>query len=147
MTDVDEIKRRLRQLKKIELKIRFDSVSRSSASQLVWDSFFNLSGAKSGGYTPMYLSQMDREAFSAVIDEYYYRVYYQLYKDNGLGYDVTRLYAPELLSQLGLPSNADYEAIKKRFRQLALKYHPDTGGDAGEFIKMMDSYKKLTGEK
>jgi hypothetical protein len=147
LADIDEIKRRLRQLKKIEQKIRFGSAPGSGTSKLVWDSFFNLSGAKSGGYTLDSLAHMDKEAFSAVIDEYYYRVYYQLYRDNGLGYDAARLYDPELLAQLGLPSNADYETIKKRFRQLALKYHPDRGGDAGDFIKMMDSYKKLTGEK
>lgn len=146
MADHDEIKRKLRQLKKTELKIRFGTEASPYPEkvQLVWDSFFDLKNNGSGSYSLNKLSQMDKEDLAAVIEEYYYRVYYQLYRDNGLGYTARRLYDPDLLLKLGLKPDADYEAIKKRFRQLALKYHPDTGGDAEEFMSMMESYKKLT---
>jgi curved DNA-binding protein CbpA len=36
------------------------------------------------------------------------------------------------------------EDIKRRFRELALKYHPDRGGDSEKFIEILDVYKKLT---
>jgi DnaJ-class molecular chaperone len=47
------------------------------------------------------------------------------------------------LAQLGLPYDADKNTIKKRFRELAKKYHPDTGGDSMKFIQLMESYRKL----
>ncbi len=146
MTDHDELKRKLRQLKKVELKIRFgtEAAPYPKKVQLVWDSFFDLKNKGSGVYSLNKLSQMDKEDLAAVIEEFYYRIYYQLYRENGLGYTVQRLYDPDLLMKLGLKPDADYEAVKKRFRQLALKYHPDTGGNAEEFISLMESYKKLT---
>ncbi|HEY8420442.1 MAG TPA: J domain-containing protein [Thermoclostridium sp.] len=48
-----------------------------------------------------------------------------------------------MLKQFGLPYDADMDAIKKRFRELAKKYHPDTGGDSTKFIELMEAYKKL----
>lgn len=45
--------------------------------------------------------------------------------------------------QMGLPFDADVTAIKKKFRELAKKYHPDTGGDSTKFIELMENYKKL----
>jgi curved DNA-binding protein CbpA len=47
---------------------------------------------------------------------------------------------------LGLRSDADENDIKKKFRELAKKYHPDAGGDAAMFIELMDDYKKLIGK-
>lgn len=54
------------------------------------------------------------------------------------------LYNPDILARLGLPIDADSKAIKKKFRELAKKYHPDTGGDSSKFIEFMEDYKKLT---
>jgi len=33
--------------------------------------------------------------------------------------------------------------IKKKFRELAKKYYPDTIGDSSKFIELMENYKKL----
>lgn len=45
---------------------------------------------------------------------------------------------------LGVPENADDETIKKAFRELAKKYHPDRGGDAEKFKKIVEAYRVLS---
>jgi DnaJ family protein A protein 2 len=47
--------------------------------------------------------------------------------------DTTKLY-----EILGVPKTADANEIKKAFRKLALKHHPDKGGD-------VDKFKELSG--
>lgn len=46
---------------------------------------------------------------------------------------------------LGVPENADEETIKRAFRELAKKYHPDRpGGDAEKFKKIVEAYRVLS---
>lgn len=45
---------------------------------------------------------------------------------------------------LGVPEGADEETIKKAFRELAKKYHPDRGGDAEKFKKIVEAYRVLS---
>ena len=37
---------------------------------------------------------------------------------------------------LGVKENSSQEEIKKSFRKLSLKHHPDRGGNEGEFKKI-----------
>ena len=48
-----------------------------------------------------------------------------------------------MLAQMGLRYDADNNAVKKKFRELAKKYHPDMGGESTKFIEMMEQYRKL----
>lgn len=142
----DEMKRRIRNLKKLETKIRFSSIGlaeKPSAAGLVWDTFFDLHEESTGKakYSIAQLSAMDKDEYRNVVDEFFFMVYVTFYKENGL--ETIDLYDPKILSQLGLPFDADNTAIKKRFRELAMKFHPDTGGDATRFIELMGNYKKL----
>lgn len=44
---------------------------------------------------------------------------------------------------LGVAKNASAEDINKAFRKLALKHHPNKGGDAEEFKKLSDAHDTL----
>ncbi len=46
----------------------------------------------------------------------------------------------EALRYLGLPFDASPEDIRQRYRELALKSHPDRGGDSEEFRKLNGHY-------
>ncbi|GIW66859.1 MAG: chaperone protein DnaJ [Candidatus Parcubacteria bacterium] len=48
---------------------------------------------------------------------------------------------------LGVPENASEEEIKKKFRELAKKYHPDFGGDPEKFKKILEAYRVLSDKK
>jgi len=48
---------------------------------------------------------------------------------------------------LGIPRNASKEEIKKAYRKLAHKYHPDKGGDEAQFKKINEAYQTLSDER
>jgi hypothetical protein len=50
-----------------------------------------------------------------------------------------------LLGVLGLPKDATKKEAIAAYRKLALKHHPDKGGDAAEFRKLNDAKVELTG--
>jgi curved DNA-binding protein len=45
---------------------------------------------------------------------------------------------------LGVERNASPEEIKKAYRKMAAKHHPDRGGDTAEFQKVEEAYRHLT---
>lgn len=48
---------------------------------------------------------------------------------------------------LGVVEGASTEEIKRAFRNLAKKYHPDMGGDAERFKKILEAYRVLSDAK
>jgi DnaJ family protein A protein 2 len=48
---------------------------------------------------------------------------------------------------LGVPQTATFDEIKKAFRKLALKHHPDRGGDKEKFQELNMAYETLTDPK
>jgi curved DNA-binding protein CbpA len=48
---------------------------------------------------------------------------------------------------LGLPDFASIEEVKKAFRELAKKHHPDRGGDPEKFKKILKAYLVLSNKK
>lgn len=84
---------------------------------------------------------MSKEDYRNIVDEFFFGVYYKYYTENGI--TGAHLYNPEILNWMGLPPDAGSEDIKKKFRELAKKYHPDTGGDGNRFIELMENYQKL----
>lgn len=151
----DELKRKIRKFKNLEMKIRFSHLDapheRNKVARvdrpnmpLVWDEFFDLheSSAKNVKYPMSRLAEMDKEAFREVVSEFFYHVYHRMYEENGLAF--VHAYDPETLAQMGLRYDADSAAVKKKFRELAKKHHPDMGGDSAGFIELMEKYKRLT---
>jgi hypothetical protein len=49
----------------------------------------------------------------------------------------------EALETLGLPADAAWETVKRTYRQLAAKHHPDKGGDATRFRAIREAYEVL----
>ena len=58
---------------------------------------------------------------------------------------------PDYYTALGVPKNANEAAIKKAYKKLALKYHPDkTGNDPGsneKFQQIAEAYECLSDPK
>lgn len=50
------------------------------------------------------------------------------------------------LSVLGLPPNATPQQIKKRYRSLAKRHHPDRGGDQQQMQRIVAAYEFLMKE-
>jgi len=139
---IDDIKHRIRKLKKLERKIRFGGDTENPAP-LVWDIFFDLRGSAAGKakYSIHKLTSMGAAEYRGVIDDYFAHVYYVYYRENGFAFAEVK--TPALPEHLDLPHGADPVEVKKRFRELAKIYHPDTGGDAEKFIELKQAYDKL----
>ena len=45
---------------------------------------------------------------------------------------------------LGVKRDATQDEIKKAFRKLAVKYHPDNGGDEQKFKELSEAYETLS---
>lgn len=143
--DIDQLKRKLRDIKKVEERIRFGNNATyiSKRKGYIWNQFFSTKVVNdcTVKYSLHKLIQMDKQCFKEVMEEYFYSVYFQKYKENGI--TIKDIYDPELLSILGLQPGAGYDNIKTRFRELAKKYHPDHGGDSEKMIEIIETYHKL----
>ena len=53
----------------------------------------------------------------------------------------------QALAVLGLPPNATPQQIKRRYRALAKRHHPDHGGDPRQMQKIIAAYEFLMKEQ
>jgi DnaJ-domain-containing protein 1 len=55
----------------------------------------------------------------------------------------TMILRQQALSVLGLPPTATQQQIKRRYRSLAKRYHPDRGGDQRQMQRIIAAYELL----
>lgn len=145
--DIDQLKHKLRELKKAELRIRFGYGADTAGKGLVWDEYFCTKSYNNVmvKYPLWKLVKLDKQGLKEAYEEYFHAIYFRKFKENGLNLD--DMYDPGVLSVFGLPPVATIEEIKKKFRDLAKKHHPDVGGDSEKMIALLDAYHKLLGDK
>lgn len=81
-----------------------------------------------------------------------YNDFYQTYGQQSYGNPGTGTQEPPRATSgpsehhriLGVPGSATAAEIKTAYRKLAMKHHPDRGGDAAEFRKITTAYESLT---
>lgn len=142
---VVELKRKLRALKKFEEQLRGPVFLMNNTHRpLVWNVFFSTKDEsdESVKYNLKTLKKMNHEALKEVMESYFYHVYYAHYKD--LLLPMGGCLDPELATFFNLNYDSELDEIKKAFRELAKKYHPDMGGDHTQFLEILNQYKKLT---
>lgn len=54
---------------------------------------------------------------------------------------------PDYYKTLGVPRNATKDQIRRAFRKLARKYHPDAGGSKEKFEEINEAYEVLSNDK
>jgi len=137
---INNLKRKLRELKKFEKRIRFPESESNRKEDYVWNHFFSTKTIQNTDvrYSLDYLLKSDHKVRKDIFEEFFFHIYLTLFRQTGL-----QLFDSELLSELGLFPSAGMEEIKKRFRELARKHHPDVGGDHEKMIKLIDTYNRL----
>lgn len=100
----DDIKRRIRKLKKLELKIRFSNENFvvKPHIRIIWHEFFNLNLSQfgKGKYSIDWLASLNKEEYKKVIHEFFFKVYEQYYTENALKQVFVK--DTDKLAQLGL---------------------------------------------
>ncbi len=143
---ISQLKRTLRQFKKMEIRIRFKDRPEKTGRPLIWDTFFSTkAGIEDQVKYPLdRLRKMDRDELKSIYDAFFYQIYFQHIQDDGLS--IEDIYDPGLLSLLGLAPYASLQDIKRRYRELAQLYHPDRGGEHNKFIELVEVYEQLKGK-
>lgn len=73
----------------------------------------------------------------------YYLNEFEDYPLSDIEYDAIKENIALYYTNLGLIKNCSKSDIRKNYKELALKYHPDKGGDEDRMATIIESYKVL----
>ncbi|WP_352420658.1 hypothetical protein [Proteiniborus sp.] len=84
--EIEQLKRKLRELKKTEKRIRFNYQSSSIPMKYVWEDYFSTKSFNdlTVKYPLWKLIKLNQQELEKIFDEYFYSVYFQHCKENGL---------------------------------------------------------------
>jgi len=131
------IKKIIRNLKTEETRMISGLLGIDTVSfPLIWNQYFELKKPYKGKakYNLDELIKMDKIVFQQVINDYFNSILKNIYKEEVIN---------ELYPIFNLPENSDIDTVKKRFRELAKKMHPDTGGTHEGFIALSQAYENF----
>jgi hypothetical protein len=131
------IKKIIRNLKTEETRMISGLLGIDTVSfPLIWNQYFELKKPYKGKakYNLDELIKMDKIEFQQVINDYFNSILKNIYKEEVIN---------ELYPIFNLPENSDIDTVKKRFRELAKKMHPDTGGTHEGFIALSQAYENF----
>lgn len=132
MTDERKMKRKLRELKKLEQTLR-------KGQRLIWEDFFSLGKNSQGKFTLDQLLKMTRQERKKVFEEYLRQICSPHFNNTTFNSSING----QLLAEIDLPFDADQLTIKQRYRQLIKQYHPDKGGDQKKASRLLEIYRRL----
>jgi len=141
-----DLKRKLRNLKKLEQRVRGQFLQRHPQAPLVWKAFFSTAmiADSSIKYPFVTLLHANRDERKRMFEEYLFAVFVRRAQEEGQGFSdpimAHIIQNPEVLAYFGLPPYATFADIKRRFRELAHQYHPDKGGDPEKMIELLEMY-------
>ena len=143
MLNIDQLKHKLRELKKIEKTMRKQHFLSTENKHLVWSKFFcTKNNVLSNVRYPIHiLTVFGDNARKEVFNEFFYHMFYDIF--SLISFKIDNLYDPDLLALLELGPEASKEDIRSQFRKLAKQYHPDQGGDKDKMIELIEVYNKL----
>ncbi len=133
----DKVKRIIRNLKKEEVRMIHGLLGIYTVSfPLVWNQYFDLKEPYKGNakYNLDDLIKMGEIEFEKVIKDYFSSILSQIYSQEKL---------IEIYPIFNMPLDSDMDTVKSRFRKLAKKMHPDTGGSHEEFIALSQAYENF----
>jgi hypothetical protein len=132
----DELTRKLRDLRRLERRVRGLS---SDEPADVWRRYFSLAEGARVRYPFMMMLAFDRTTRERVIREYLFAVWTRTV-DPARESDAASADA-ELLAALGIEGAADPATVRSAFRRLALELHPDAGGDDELMRTLIEQYR------
>lgn len=85
----------------------------------------------------------NREEWKRYQEEMFYRMYEQVFYERLALYYLLINEAPlESFAFMGLNSNSSEDEVKAKYRDLALSFHPDRGGNMEDFVKLTEHKNK-----
>lgn len=129
-----KVKKLIRNLKKEETRMICSLLGIETVSlPLIWSQYFELNKPYNGNakYNLDELVNMNKTELDQVVNDYFNAILNSIYKRETIN---------AIHPIFNMPKDSDIEDVKKHFRELSKKMHPDVGGTHEEFIELSQAY-------